>query len=22
MWRKTWQDRVMSHIQENYSLYI
>ena len=22
MWRKTWQDRVMSHIQENSSLYI
>ncbi len=22
MWRKTWQNRVMSHIQENSSLYI
>lgn len=22
MWSKTWQDRVMSHIQENSSLYI
>ena len=22
MWRKNWQDRVMSHIQENSSLYI
>ena len=22
MWRKTWQDRLMSHIQENSSLYI
>ena len=22
MWRENWQDRVMSHIQENSSLYI